>query len=121
MVRLPNLTQEELYVLLSKLRHVQAHGDAESHILPDRALTAFMNHCSERIGAQYFQTPRNTIKAFVQLMAILEQNPEASWQELLGSVEIDEESNPDLEPLTDSSVGAEVPKDGDDDLASFRL
>ena len=34
---------------------------------------AFMRHCSERIGARYFQTPRNTIKAFVQLMAILDQ------------------------------------------------
>lgn len=119
-IRLPNLTQEELFVLLAKLRHVQAHGDPESYLLPDRALTAFMEHCSERIGAQYFRTPRNTIKAFVQLMAILEQNPEASWQELLGDVEIHEDVNPDLEPLSASPDGQEQ-VEGDDDLASFRL
>lgn len=124
-IRLPNLTQEELYVLLNKLRHVQAHGDPDSYLLPDEALTAFMEHCSERIGAQYFQTPRNTIKAFVQLMAVLEQNPDASWQELLGGVEINEDVNPDLEPVA-ASAGGDGPAeddegDEDDDLASFHL
>lgn len=122
-IRLANLTQEELYVLLTKLRHVQAHGDRDSYLLPDEALMAFMRHCSERIGARYFQTPRNTIKAFVQLMAILDQNPEATWQELLGGVEIEEDVNPDLKPIPASLDPEGAAKDGSDDgdLTSFRL
>lgn len=117
-IRLANLTPEELYVLLRKLQHVQAFGNPNDYVLPDEALESFMEYCRQRIGARYFQTPRNTIKAFVQLLAILEQNPEASWKELLGEVEIEEEPNPDLEPLPgeDSSEG-----DSGENLASFRL
>lgn len=110
-VRLANLTPEELYVLLGKLRHVQAAGDPSAHLLPDEALHAFMEHCHTRIGAAYFQTPRTSIRAFVQLLAVLEQNPGADWRALLGSVEVGPESNPDLEPVAD---------DGDA-LATFRL
>ena len=46
-----------------------------AQLLPDEALTAFMAHCSNRIGDAYFQTPRNTVKAFVNLLSVLEQNP----------------------------------------------
>lgn len=118
-VRLASLTPEELYVLLSKLRHVHAQGDPESYIVPDPALTAFMEHCAKRIGARYFQTPRNTIRAFVQLMAVLEQNPGASWEDLLGAVSIEEDANPDLVmPGEEQANGAESADDG---LASFQL
>jgi hypothetical protein len=141
-IRLANLTPEELYVLLGKLLLVHAEGDPARRALPSDALTAFMEHCQSRIGAQYFQTPRNTIRAFVQLLSILEQNPDADWRALLGAVDIQQESNPDLEPL-DSEDGATVgagaaaqggPGDfdrggapgangraADDDLARFQL
>jgi hypothetical protein len=111
-VRLPNLTEEEMYVLLRKLRHVQAGGSEEDYLVPDQALVAFMEHCSERIGAEYFQTPRNTIKAFVQLLAVLDQNPDAEWQELIGGVEVDD----DVEPSREDIVS-----DGDDELAGFMI
>lgn len=120
-IRLANLTPEELYVLLTKLRHVQAHGTAGDYLVPDEALEAFMTHCAECIGAQYFRTPRNVIKAFVQLLAVLEQNPEVTWQELLGEVEIDTERNPDLEPIEGNEGPADAPAEGNDDLANFQL
>lgn len=123
-VRLASLTPEELYVLLAKLRHVQAGGDPAAHLLPDEALHAFMEHCHARIGAAYFQTPRASIRAFVQLLAVLEQNPGASWRELLGGVEVRPESNPDLEPLpADEDEAPAAPAAGGDDdaLTTFRL
>lgn len=123
-IRLANLSPEELYVLLTKLRFVHAHGDPDAQVLPDDALKAFMEHCHQRIGARYFQTPRNSIKSFVQLLFVLEQNTGASWQDLLGSVEVSDDSIPDLEPLP----AEEIPEGGDappaasnDDLATFRL
>lgn len=128
-IRLPNLTQEELYVLLTKLRNVQAGGDPDQNLIPDEALTAFMEHCFERIGAEYFQTPRNTIKAFVQLMAVLDQNPEATWRQLLGQVEVEKDvPAPTLaeeDRVEDEGEGGENGQEGqagaDDDLTSFRL
>ncbi len=117
-VRLASLTPEELFVLLTKLRHVQAAGDPAAHVLPDEALHAFMEHCHTRIGAAYFQTPRTSIRAFVQLLAVLEQNPDASWRELLGAVEVRPEQNPDLEPLPGDEDAAPA---GEDALTTFQL
>jgi len=111
-IRLPNLTEEEMYVLLRKLRHVQAGGSEEDYLVPDEALVAFMEHCSERIGAEYFQTPRNTIKAFVQLLAILDQNPDAEWPALIGGVEVEGDEDP---------APAETEPDGGEDLAGFKI
>jgi hypothetical protein len=116
-IRLANLTPEELYVLLQKLRHVQASGDAGSYLLPNEALQAFMVHCSTRLGETYFRTPRTTIKAFVQLLAILDQNPDADWRELVGQAPVEHDEGP--EPLLVEREGASG--DDDEELASFQL
>ena len=116
-LRLANLSAEDLFILLGKLRHVQAGGDSSKYLVPDEGLTAFMTHCSKRVGDAYFRTPRNTITAFVNLLAILEQNPQASWQEMLGATEVPGDENPDLTPVATS----EGDGDGDDELASFKL
>jgi hypothetical protein len=127
-LRLGSLTQEDLYVLLTKLRHVHASGDPAAYLLPDDALVAFMHHCAGRIGEAYFRTPRMTIKAFCDLLAVIEQNPGLDWRQLLPSVQLTPESNPDLAPLeeeqeTTAAAWAPAPTagSGDDDLTSFRL
>ncbi|HSK77878.1 MAG TPA: ATP-binding protein [Thermoanaerobaculia bacterium] len=126
-LHLANLSPEELFVLLRNLRNVHAGGDPGRHLLPDEALVAFMEHCSKRVGEAYFRTPRSTIRAFLELLAVLEQNPEASWRELLGAVDLAPDVNPDLEPVReDGPAAAGEPSAGgkegdDDDLASFTL
>lgn len=111
-LRLTQLSQEDLYVLLMKLRHVYASGDPAAHLLPDEALMAFMRHCAKQLGEVYFRTPRMTIKAFCDLLAVLEQNRDVTWQQILPSIELSVEKNPDLVSLVEHD---------DDDLASFRL
>lgn len=126
-LRLANLTPEDLFVLLGKLRHVYASGVSDRYLIPDDGLKAFMQHCSQKIGDAYFRTPRNTVTAFVNLLAVLEQNPEASWQQLLEQVQVMQDTNPDLQPLEDEEEGEQPTagpvemKAGDDDLASFKL
>ncbi|RJS15366.1 ATP-binding protein [Corallococcus sp. H22C18031201] len=119
-LRLANLTPEDLYVLLTKLRHVYSAGDTSAQRLPDEGLQGFMTHCSERIGEAYFRTPRSTVTAFINLLAVLEQNPSANWKELLGGVELAADVNPDLAPLTETEAGSPV-SGADDELASFKL
>ena len=106
-IRLANLTQEDVFVLLHNIRRV-AQGDSPS--LPDVALESFMAHCSKRIGNAYFRTPRDTVKAFVNLLAVLEQNPGADWQALIGTVDLPE--NREHGSSNDES---------DDDLTDFKL
>jgi hypothetical protein len=98
-LRLASLTPEDFYVLLTKLRHVQAAGDESAYLITDEGIAAYMRHCAERIGDAYFRTPRNTIKGFLDLLAVLEQNPEQTWQNLIAGVTLERETNPDLAPL----------------------
>lgn len=108
-MRLGNLTPEDVYVLLTRLRHVYAGGDPTAYLVPDDALTAYMAHCAERLGDAYFRTPRETIRGFLDLLALLEQHPDLRWSELVQAV--------DLAALT----GAETSTVDDDELTSFRL
>ena len=110
-----------MYVLLGKLRHVFAAGDTTRYLVPDEALTSFMAHCANRVGDAYFRTPRTTIKEFVNLLAVLDQNPDVAWSDLIQRVEIGPEQNPDLTPLAeDVGVGrgdaGEEMRPLDDDL-----
>lgn len=110
-IRLQSLSPEELLILLGNIRSIFALGDPERYLVPDEALSAFMAHCNQRIGEAYFRTPRNTIKAFVQLLSILEQNPSAQWSDLIQVVAIDEDEE-EIEPVGDAD---------DDELASLSL
>ena len=109
-IRLANLTQEDMFILLTNIRRVMQEADS---ILPDEALTAFMSHCSQRVGDAYFRTPRNSVTAFVNMLSILDQNPTVDWQSLIGSVDVadDHADDVNIHPVDET----------DDELASFRL
>lgn len=110
-VRLSALTAEDFYLLLGKIRHVHASGDSGRYLLPDPAIASFMEHCAGRIGDNFFRTPRTTITAFINLLAVLEQNPGADWKQLLGQVDI----------APDTGGSGDLTVDPDDELASFTL
>lgn len=110
-IRLSNLSPEEFYLLLAKIRHVHAGGNPEKYLISDEGIKQFMVHCSKRIGDAYFRTPRTTIKSFADLLALLEQNPGCSWENIVGEVAIE----------VDTDSGLTANSDSDDDFASFRL
>lgn len=110
-VRLSSLTAEDFYVLLAKIRHVYASGDPAQYLLPDSAIAHFMEHCAGRIGDSFFRTPRTTITSFINLLAVLEQNPGADWQSLLGQIEVS----------ADSGGAEDLAAESDDELSSFSL
>jgi hypothetical protein len=110
-VRLSSLTPEDFYLLLQNIQRVYASGDSSKYLLPDQGIRSFMEHCSRRIGDAYFRTPRTTITSFINLLAVLEQNPGVAWQQLLGDVEVVQDT------------GGEVDKqvETEDKFASFKL
>lgn len=138
-IRLANLSPEDIYVLLLKIRELHPARDA----LPESAIRDFLAHCNQRIGAAYFQTPRNTIRAFLDLLGILEQHPELDWRTLIEAADVGLEANTDAEPVDDadatqSQTGtpataapaasapsvappASMPASADDDLKTFKL
>jgi hypothetical protein len=100
-LHLASLSQEEFLLLLGKILNVFASGDESRYLLPEEGLFAFMSHCHQRIGEAYFRTPRTTITAFVNLLSVLEQNPDLAWQDLLGKVQI----------VRDTGGSADLPSD----------
>lgn len=110
-LRLDSLTAEDFYVLLRNLRHVYASGDPMSYLVPDEALTAFMAHCASRLGNSYFRSPRTTVTTFINFLSVLEQNPGAQWQKLLGQVTVNADNGADADKVTAA----------DSEMAEFKL
>lgn len=115
-LRLPNLTAEELYLLLQNLRDVMALGDKNQWLVPDAALMAYLNHCSTKIGESYFRTPRNTIKGFIDLLSVLQQYPDRKWNDMIEEIEVEEDREPSLLSTAPTGTSSE-----DEQFASFKL
>jgi hypothetical protein len=119
-IRLQNLTVEDLYVLLHNIRQVYASGDVSRYLVPDEALKTFIQHCAQTLGAEFYQTPRDAVKGFVGFLSVLEQNPGTDWQKLLGGINLQPSINPESLPVTEDDT--QVPPNGEEDeLATFRI
>lgn len=118
-VRLASLTPEDFFVLLQKVRHVYAGGDVSKYLLPDQGIEQFMAHCSTRIGDAYFRTPRTTVTAFINLLAVIEQNPGTSWGDLVGGMDIARDTGGESDTQAEPDTGAVTA--GDDEFATFKL
>jgi hypothetical protein len=120
-MRLQNLSQEDLFILLRNIRNVFAGGDPSKNLVPDDALTAFMSHCSQKVGDAYFRTPRNTVTAFVNLLSVLEQNPGVQWQQLVDQAEVASASDETQSPERGSTSSPTGGTDDGGQLTAFKL
>ena len=84
-IRLQMLSQEEMYILVEKLRDI--HGQLYKYTprLAHEDLLYFLTVEYNRVGAQTHITPREIIRDFIELSNILYQNPGLSVAEILGS------------------------------------
>jgi hypothetical protein len=110
-LRLAALSPEDFQILLEKLRYVYAAGDPEKYLLPDEAIPAFMQHCRRRLGDSYFRTPRTTITSFIDLLTILDQNPQVQWSSLIEELAV----------LPDTGGNADRAIEPDDEFTTFKL
>jgi hypothetical protein len=120
-LRLSNLSKEELYMLLRNLRHVFAYGDEQAYLVPDDALVSFLNHCANKIGDSYFRTPRNTIKEFLNLLSILEQQPEFVWSNIIEKINI--QKDVEDSPLAENTIKIteSIATEFDEGFSTFKL
>ena len=125
-IHLANLVPEDIYVLLQNIRTVFFNTNG-NQIIPDEGLKAFMSHCSNRIGEAYFRTPRTTIKTFVDLLSVLEQNTNISWENLIEEVPIEADKPNEIEifvneDVADNNSGLKnLDQRDDDELSSIKL
>jgi len=131
-LRLSNLSREDLFVLCSKLRDVHA-SSLTAEVVPAEAIPAFLTHCEQRVGAAYFTTPRNTIRAWLDLLSVRENHPAIELATLLEQIEVQTDVPEDPPQIDEAGAvnvalgdvrarpGASPAAGSDDELASFRL
>lgn len=84
-IRLQMLSQEEMYILIEKLRDIHAQLYSYTPTLKHEDLLYFLTVEYNRVGAETHITPREIIRDFIELINILYQNPQKSVSEILGS------------------------------------
>ena len=84
-IRLQMLTQEEMYVLVEKLRDIHSQLYRYAPTLTHEDLVYFLTVEYNRVGADTHITPREIIRDFIELVNIIHQNPKSSVSELLGN------------------------------------
>ncbi|MCK9313250.1 MAG: ATP-binding protein [Methanocorpusculum sp.] len=94
-IRLSNLSPEELYVLFINIRNVFAMGDKSKYLVTDSEIKQFLEWSLNRLGAQAYLSPRESNKNFVGLLTQLENYPETSVSDFLGTLKITISNNDD--------------------------
>ncbi|MGO9122043.1 MAG: ATP-binding protein [Desulfomonilaceae bacterium] len=82
-IRLETLTNEEIFVLLSRLAEVHStHHNCENLIQP-LEIQNFMQETVNRLGAEALLTPREVVRDFISLLDILRDNPGITMADVL--------------------------------------
>lgn len=81
-IHLVALTHEELLVLIEKLACIHAQLFNYQRSLTQQDLVLFLQAEFSRVGSQTHITPREIIRDFVELLDLLQQNPELDMQSL---------------------------------------
>jgi len=107
-IRLAMLTQEEMYVLVEKLRDIHAGLFSYSPSLTHEDLIYFLTVEYNRVGAATHITPREIIRDFIELINILHQNPQKTVAEILGSNSFEMAKSAGLEDVDEEFQEFEV-------------
>lgn len=86
-IRLNALSNEEILLLLKRLRGLHAAHYGTSGPASDTNLVAFMEEVLNQLGASEFLTPRDVIRDFIGVLNLLQQNPTTTFGEILGGGE----------------------------------
>lgn len=101
-IKLSSLTAEEIFVLLQKIREIHQSQAANPVKMTDQDIHAYMEETLRRMGAREFTTPRELVREFVNLLNLLVQYPDKTWQEIVMGLPAPKEEQPqDLPPATD--------------------
>lgn len=87
-IRLSNLSPEELYVLFLNIRNVFAMGNKDKYLVTDPEIQQYLQWSLNRLGAQAYLSPRESNKTFVGLLTQLENYPDTSVSDYLGHLTI---------------------------------
>ncbi len=103
-IRLRTLSANEILALLARLTKLWQQKYPSSPVPNAEQMQAFLMDALQRAGAEELMTPREMIRNYLSLLAVLRDNPDATFESLIGtqSAEINEETaEDDIEGFSD--------------------
>ena len=82
-IQLGTLSNEEILLLLQRIRDLHALHHGKPATVTDAELVAFMEEVLNQLGAGEFLTPRDVIRDLVSVLNLLQQNPDRSFSDIV--------------------------------------
>lgn len=87
------LDQNEIFVLLQKIRLVFNTKFEVEDLINDDEIKTFMESVLNKQGSNDLLTPREVIKEFINILSILRQNPDVDKQTIFAEIEVEKAEN----------------------------
>ncbi len=112
-IRLRRLSDEELYALISRVTKLHAQNYGVEPLVTEEEMLSFLKLCLSRAGADVMITPREMLRDYMTVLNILLQNPEASFEAVVGSavtLKTDAAADEEAMPAEDSQNPTTAPR-----------
>ena len=84
-IRLRRLSDDELFALISRVTKLYAQNYGQEPRITEEQMVRFLQICLGRAGADSMITPREMLRDYMTVLNILMQNPEATFEQVVGS------------------------------------
>ena len=107
-IRLRRLSDDELFALISRVTKLYAQNYGIEPRITEEQMMQFLQICLERAGADSLITPREMLRDYMTVLNILMQNPEASFDAVVGSAvtlktDVEEDAAPAEAPTANTT------------------
>ena len=106
-IRLRRLSDDELFALIGRVTKLYAqYYDAAPQITQEQ-MAQFLRLCLDRAGADSMITPREMLRDYMTVLNILMQNPDVSFETVLGSAVTLKSAYGEEQPSASTSGGSD--------------
>ncbi len=84
-IRLRRLSDDELFALITRVTRLYAQNYGSEPRITEEQMAKFLQICLSRAGADSMITPREMLRDYMTVLNILMQNPNASFEDVVGS------------------------------------
>lgn len=84
-IRLRRLSDDELFALITRVTRLYAQNYGKEPNITGEQMAQFLQICLSRAGADSMITPREMLRDYMTVLNILMQNPDATFEAVVGS------------------------------------
>ncbi len=90
-IKLTPINHSEIFVLLKNLKFIFDSHYKTNIDINEKDIESFMEEIYNKPGASEFLLPREVIREFLNILSVLRQNPNVTFKQLVGNIELRDE------------------------------